>query len=253
VIVLAFPLASIHPQEAKSFCSIKVPSRTFILRGSPHKEVFFMSDDKALLNESVSADSTPPPIGQPDHIAPDPTATPSPDDSPNLVRPPRSLTSSDGSSFLGPLFTSLADSIDWDYNFAVAEGLIREGLSWVPSVLAKIIDSDISPAHKQHWLQFFLRHISIIIMVNDNDPREYAEELGDLVPAGNAFTKESIFASLLSELTHFLAIKDSEYVFYDVLWDNTLRYEPGEVRLLSCIYESLANYLARFLDPPTDH
>ena len=57
-------------------------------------------------------------------------------------------------------------------------------------------------------------------MVNDNDPREYAEELGDLVPAGKAFTEESIFASLLSDLMDFLAIKDSKYVFYDALWDN---------------------------------
>jgi hypothetical protein len=212
-----------------------------------------MSDDNALPNKSAETDSTPSQIGQPGQIAPDPTATPTPDDSPNLVLPPRSLTASDGSSFLGPLFTSLADSIHWNYNFAVAEGFIREDLSWVPSILAKIIDSDLSPDHKQHWLQFFLRHISIIIMVNDNDPREYAEELGDLVPAGNAFTKESIFASLLSELQNFLAIKDSEYVFYDALWDNTIRYEPGEVRVLSYIYESLANYLACFLDPPTDH
>jgi len=212
-----------------------------------------MSDDNALPKKSAEADSSPFPIGQPDHVASDPTSTPSPDDSPNLVLPPSSLTASDGSSFLGPLFTSLADSIHWNYNFAVAEGFIREDLSWVPSILAMIIDSDISPAPKQHWLQFFLRHISIIIMVNDNDPSEYAEELGDLVPAGNAFTKESIFASLLSDLMDFLAVKDSEYVFYDALWDNTLRYEPGEVRLLSCIYESLANYLAHFLDPPTDH
>jgi hypothetical protein len=212
-----------------------------------------MSDDNALPNKAAEPDSTPASIGQPDLVVPDPTANPTPDASPNLVLPPRSLTASDDSSFLGPLFTTLARSIHWNYYFAVAEGFICEDLSWVPAVLAMIIDSDISPAPKQHWLQFFLRYISIIIMVNDNDPREYAKELGELVPDGDTFTEESIFASLLSDLMDFLAIKDTKYVFYDALWDNTLRYEPGEVRLVSWIYESLANYLAHFLEPPNAH
>ena len=93
-----------------------------------------MSDDNALPNKAAETDSTPPPIAQPDHLAPDPTATPAPADSPNLVLPPRSLTASDDSSFLGPLFTTLARSIHWNYYFAVAEGFIREDLSWVPAM-----------------------------------------------------------------------------------------------------------------------
>ena len=90
--------------------------------------------------------------------------------------------------------------MNWDYNLELAEGTNVMILAWVPSVLARIIDSDISLAHKLHWLKFFLRHISIIIMVNVKDPREYAEQLGDLVPGGDAMTRESIFASLLSDL-----------------------------------------------------
>ena len=39
-----------------------------------------MSDDNALPNKAAETDSTPPPIAQPDHLAPDPTATPAPDE-----------------------------------------------------------------------------------------------------------------------------------------------------------------------------
>ena len=37
-----------------------------------------MSDDNALPNKAAETDSTPPPIAQQDHLAPDPTATPAP-------------------------------------------------------------------------------------------------------------------------------------------------------------------------------
>ena len=37
-----------------------------------------MSDDNALPNKTAETDSTPPPIAQPDRLAPDPTAIPAP-------------------------------------------------------------------------------------------------------------------------------------------------------------------------------
>ena len=90
--------------------------------------------------------------------------------------------------------------MSYDYNVELLEGTERGDLTWVPSVLIRIIDSDISLTHKLYWLKFFLQYISIIIMANFEDPREYAEQLGDLVPGIDAMTRESVLASLLSEL-----------------------------------------------------
>ncbi len=204
-----------------------------------------MSDDNALPNKAAETDSPPPPIAQQDHLAPDPTATPAPD------KPDDPLFGMLGSDFLSPLFENIAESMNYDYNVELLEGTERGDLTWVPSVLIRIIDSHISLTHKFFWLKFFLRHISIIIMANFEDPREYAEQLGDLVPGIDTMTRESVLASLLSELSCCLAIKDSSYVFHLFGWYSRFdEFEPGEAAVQATIYESLARYLAQYVKPP---
>jgi hypothetical protein len=205
-----------------------------------------MSDDNALPNKAAEADSTPSPIGQPDHIAPDPTATPASD------KPDDAILGMLGSDLLSPLFENIAESMNHGFSVELLEGTERGDLTWVPKVLMRIIDSDISLSHKFYWLKFFLRHISIIIMVNFEDPREYAEELGDLVPGIDTMTRESVFASLLSGLSCFLAIKDSEYVFHVFGWYSRFdEFEPDEAAVEATIYESLAEYLAQYVKLPS--
>lgn len=210
-----------------------------------------MSDDNAIPNKAAETDSTPAPIGQPDHIDSDPTATPTPDASPNpilFLRPP---VYSEGPAFLSPLFMEVASALVYDFNMYLV-GEKMEDISWVvPKVLVTIIDSKISADYKLYLLTFFLRFVSIIIMVNYYDPSEYAENFGDLVPDGEALTKEAIFASLLSELSFSLAIKDSEYVFYRKYWYHGLgESESGEAAVSAYIYETLAQYLAQFVKLP---
>ena len=110
-----------------------------------------MSDDNALPNKTAETDSTPPPIAQPDHLAPDPTAIPAPNE------PDDPLFGMLGSDFLSPLFENIAESMSYDYNVELLEGTERGDLTWVPSVLIRIIDSDISLTHKLYWLKFFLQ------------------------------------------------------------------------------------------------
>ena len=208
-----------------------------------------MSRKKVLPTKSAEADSTSPLIGQPDHIAPDPKATPSPDDSPNLVLPLRSLLASEGSDFLSPLFTQVASALVFDFNEYLYDDKVENIGLLFPYVLITIIDSDISAQEKLYWLKFFLRFVSIISMVYDYDPSEYADHFGDLLPDGDALTKESIFASLLSELTPYLAVKGSEYVYYPPSWYFCNGFEPGELAVTACIYETLAKYLAQFVKP----
>lgn len=204
-----------------------------------------MSDDNALPNKTAETDSTPPPIAQPDRLAPDPTAIPVPNE------PDDPLLGMLGSDFLSPLFENIAESMSYDYNVELLEGTERGDLTWVPSVLIRIIDSDISLTHKLYWLKFFLQYISTIIMANFEDPREYAEQLGDLVPGIDAMTRESVLASLLSELSCCLAIKDSSYVFHLFGWYSRFdEFEPGEAAVQATIYESLARYLAQYVKPP---
>jgi len=209
-----------------------------------------MSDDNALPNKSAEADSSPSPIGQPDHVASEPTATPSPDDSPNLVLPLRSLLASEGSDFLSPLFSEVASALVVDFDNYLYDGKVENIGLLVPYVLETIINSETILGNKLYLLEFFLRFVSIIIMVNYYDPSEYAENFGDLVPDGEALTKESIFASLLSELTPSMAIKDSEYVYYREFWYNGLDGFGGGAAAEGCIYETLAKYLAQFVKPP---
>ncbi len=205
-----------------------------------------MSDDNAL-SKAAETDSTPSSIGQPDHLAPDPTTAQAPDE-------PDPLLGMLGSPFLSPLFENIADSMSYGYSVELLEGTEREDLGWVPNVLIRIIDSHITLPHKYFWLKFFLRHISIIIMVNCEDPREYAEELGDLVPDTETMTRESVLTSLLSELSCCLAIKDSRYVFHLFGWYSRFnQFEPGEAAVQAIIYESLAEYLAQFVELPDDH
>ena len=210
-----------------------------------------MSDDNALPNRSAETNLTPSQIGQPGQIAPDPTATPTPDASPNpilFLRPP---VYSEGPAFLSPLFTEVASALVYDFNMYLV-GEKMEDISWVvPNVLVTIIDSKISADNKLRLLKYFLRFVSIIIMVNYYDPSEYADNFGDMVPDSETLTKESIFASLLSELSLSLAIKDSEYVFYRENWYHGLgESEPGEAAVSAYIYETLAQYLAQFVKLP---
>jgi hypothetical protein len=204
-----------------------------------------MSDDNALPNKSAEADLSPSPIGQPDHVVTDLTATPAPD------KPGDPLLGMLGSDFLSPLFESIAESMSYEHGVELLEGTERGDLTWVPSVLIRIIDSDISLVHKFFWLKFFLRHISIIIMVNFEDPKEYTEELGDLVPDIDTMTRESVLASLLSELSFSLATKDSSYVFHVFGWYSRFdEFEPDEAAVEATIYESLARYLAQYVKLP---
>jgi hypothetical protein len=213
-----------------------------------------MSDDNALPKKAAKPDSTPSPITQPDHIAPDPKTTPTPDAAPNLELPPRSPTASGVSSFLSPLFTEMAGCMEIDFIDDRLEGHRPMDLRWVPIVLTNIFDSKITQTRKQYYLKFFLRFVSIIIMmINCDDPREYAEVLDDLVPDVDTFTTEAVFASLLSELSPCLIIKDSRYVFYVFHWYDDNLFQPGEAGVAACVYETLAKYLAQFVKPPNDH
>jgi len=212
-----------------------------------------MLDDNALPNKSTEADSTPSPITQPDHITPDPTATPSPDASSNLVHPPCSPVTSEDTAFLSPLFTEVATALEVDFSNYLLDGKVENIGLEVPYVLVTIIDSDISANEKLYWLKFFLRFVSIIDMVFYYDPSEYTDDFGDLVPDGEALTKESIFALLLSELTPSMAIMNSEYVYFRDSWYTGYGFVPGEATVAACIYETLARYLSQFVKPPNDH
>ena len=164
---------------------------------------------------SAEPDSTPSQMVPPDHLAPGSEAAQAPDASSfNFLPSPRSSTRSDGTSFLSPVFTQVAHSLAYYFDFDREDDRISVDINWAPSVLATIIDSEISPANKQYWLQFFLRFLSIIIMVNSFDPSLYEDQFDVSFPDLGPMTEGTIFESLLSELKQFLAIKDSKYVLY---------------------------------------
>lgn len=203
------------------------------------------------LNKSAEIDPTSYQTVQPEHTMQSSETEQIPQGSPITALQMISPTASGHTGLLSPLFANIASSMAEDFDMDILDGRKNANLSWVPNLLATIINSELSQDCKQYWLNFSLRYISSIIIANDVINYNVAEDFGDLITDASLVSKEAIYSALLSQLKDYLAIKNSRYVFYVPYWTRfTPPHEPDEDRVMACIYETLARYLSQFVDSP---